>query len=72
MYETLYEKIVDGLVNDGYIVLDNALDASLAKELLREAQSRDDFKKQVYQQLAIVMRIGVVTRYSGLMKQALK
>jgi len=45
MYETLYEKIVDGLVNDGYIVLDNALDASLAKELLREAQSRDDFKK---------------------------
>jgi SM-20-related protein len=45
MYETLYEKIVDGLVNDGYIVLDNALDASLAKELLREAKSRDDFKK---------------------------
>ena len=45
MYETLYEKIVDGLVNDGYIVLDNALDASLVKELLREAQSRDDFKK---------------------------
>ncbi|MEO1938287.1 MAG: 2OG-Fe(II) oxygenase [Sulfurimonas sp.] len=45
MYETLYEKIVDGLVNDGYIVLDNALDASLANELLREAKSRDDFKK---------------------------
>ena len=45
MYETLYEKIVDGLVNDGYIVLDNALDASLVKELLREAKSRDDFKK---------------------------
>ena len=45
MYETLYEKIVDGLVNDGYIVIDNALDASLAKELLREAKSRDDFKK---------------------------
>ncbi len=33
MYENLYEKITNALINDGYIVIENALEPFLAKEL---------------------------------------
>jgi SM-20-related protein len=45
MYENLYEKIADALVNDGYIVLENALDPHLTKQLLLVSNQVTDFKK---------------------------
>jgi len=45
MNEKLYLKIVDGLVSDGYIVIENALDTSLVKALGDMARSEVIFKK---------------------------
>jgi ectoine hydroxylase-related dioxygenase (phytanoyl-CoA dioxygenase family) len=38
MYENLYEKIVGALVENGYVVLENALDNTLAKGLFNIAK----------------------------------
>jgi len=38
MYKKLYEQITDALVNDGYIVIQNALDSNLAPSLHVEAE----------------------------------
>jgi len=45
MYENLYEKITDALVNDGYIIIENALDSQLSKELLTVSNKTDNFKE---------------------------
>jgi SM-20-related protein len=45
MYENLYEKIADALVNDGYIIIENALEPQLSKQLLKISNETDDFKK---------------------------
>jgi SM-20-related protein len=45
MYENLYEKITDALVNDGYIIIENALEPQLSKQLLKISNETDDFKK---------------------------
>ena len=33
MYEPIYSQITDSLVNDGYVIIENALDIALGKEL---------------------------------------
>jgi SM-20-related protein len=43
--ETLYEQITDALVNDGYIVIDNALDKKLSQKLLYLAQQEQNYKE---------------------------
>jgi len=45
MYENLYSKITDALVNDGYIVITDALDAQLPTELYNFAKTEQDFKR---------------------------
>jgi len=45
MYNKLYETIANALVHDGYVVLENALDAELPKKLKNFAQSQTDFKQ---------------------------
>ena len=45
MYEKLYLKIIDTLVQDGYVVIENALDTKLSKNLLQDIQKEVDFKK---------------------------
>ncbi len=45
MYENLYLKITDALVDDGYIVIQNALDSKLPKELVSIAEDESSFKK---------------------------
>jgi len=45
MYENLYSKITDALVNDGYIVITDALDATLPTELHSFAKNENDFKR---------------------------
>jgi len=45
MYEILYEKITDALVNDGYIVITDALDNYIANDLLEFAKQERDFKR---------------------------
>jgi SM-20-related protein len=45
MYEKLYEKIVDALVNDGYIVIKNALGDNLCSKLLAFAKEAEGFKR---------------------------
>ncbi len=44
MYENLYEHITDALVNDGYIVIDDALNAVVAAALLQEAKAEQNYK----------------------------
>ena len=44
MYENLYEHIADALVNDGYIVIDDALNAVSAAALLQEAKEEHNYK----------------------------
>ncbi len=45
MYEKLYSKITDALVNDGYIVITDPLDAESSLSLLNEAKSENSFKR---------------------------
>ena len=45
MNEKLYEKITECLVNDGYIVIDNALNESVASSLLNILKDESGFKK---------------------------
>jgi SM-20-related protein len=45
MYQNLYEKITDALVNDGYIIIENVLDPQLSKQLFQISNETDDFKK---------------------------
>jgi len=45
MYENLYLKITDALVDDGYIVIQNALDSKLPKELVGIAEDESSFKR---------------------------
>ncbi len=44
MYENLYEKITNALVKDGFIIIENSLNAALAHELLLLAKESADFK----------------------------
>ncbi|WP_321777210.1 2OG-Fe(II) oxygenase [Sulfurimonas sp.] len=45
MYEKLYSQITDALVNDGYVVITNALEKELPLALFNEAKNEQDFKK---------------------------
>jgi len=45
MYEKLYSQITDALVNDGYIVIDNALELSLATQLAQTAKNITNYKQ---------------------------
>ncbi len=45
MYKKLYPQIIDALVEDGYIVIENALSESLCSELLKEAQDEHLYKR---------------------------
>lgn len=45
MNEELYSKIADALVDDGYIIIEDALDADLAKRLLYSLKNQTNFKK---------------------------
>ncbi len=49
-YQELYEKIVDTLVADGYIVIENALSPKLCKELQAFASAQTNFKKAAQSQ----------------------
>ncbi len=44
MYQKLYSKITDALVNDGYIIIENALDEKLFPKLKNFAKNEKDFK----------------------------
>jgi SM-20-related protein len=44
MYENLYEKIADALVNDGYAVIEDALDTKLPQELLSTVEQTPDMR----------------------------
>ena len=44
MYENLYEQIIEALVNDGYVVIDDALNAVTAAALLQEAKEEKNYK----------------------------
>jgi SM-20-related protein len=45
MYKEIYKKITDALVNNGYIVIENALDVKLANNLKIFAEHEANFKK---------------------------
>ena len=45
MYETIYSKITDALVDDGYIVIQNALSKELPNKLLNILKDESAFKK---------------------------
>lgn len=45
MYRNLYSKITDALVNDGYIVITDALDENLSASLKQFAMNESDFKR---------------------------
>ena len=45
MNDKLYEKITNALVTDGYIVIENALDAKMTQNLLHYAQSLTELKQ---------------------------
>jgi len=45
MNETLYSKITDALVEDGYIIINDALESSLSPSLLKYAKNEKDFKR---------------------------
>ena len=44
MYKNLYEHIANALVNDGYVVIDDALNAVVAAALLQEAKAEQNYK----------------------------
>jgi len=44
MYKNLYKHISDALVNDGYVVIDDALNAVTAATLLQEAKAEHNYK----------------------------
>ena len=44
-YQTLYEKIIDGLVQDGYIIIENALDGAVVSELIAAAKRERSYKE---------------------------
>ena len=43
--ETLYKKITDALVNDGYIIIEDALGTELSQNLLHLAQQENNYKE---------------------------
>ena len=43
--ETLYEKITNALVNDGYIIIEDALETELSRKLLHLAQQENNYKE---------------------------
>ena len=45
MYEKLYSNITDALVEDGYIIIQNALQKELSSKLLNAAKNETDFKR---------------------------
>ena len=45
MYEKLYSTITDALVENGYIVIENALEKELSSKLLNSAKNETDFKR---------------------------
>jgi len=45
MNETEYEKIVDALVADGYIILENAIEKGLCEKLLESASDESLYKR---------------------------
>ncbi|WP_457745113.1 2OG-Fe(II) oxygenase [Sulfurimonas sp.] len=45
MYENLYSKITDALVDDGYIIIENALNLTFAHNLANLAKSITNYKK---------------------------
>ena len=45
MQKNLYSKITDALVNDGYVVITDALDKELPKKLKQFAMNEPDFKR---------------------------
>ena len=45
MYEKLYSKITDSLVENGYIIIENALEQELSSKLLNSAKNEIDFKR---------------------------
>ena len=45
MYKELYPKIIDALVEDGYIIIENALHVELAAKLKKFAENESDFKR---------------------------
>jgi len=44
-YETLYENITDALVENGYIIIENALNFNLSMQLQEFSSSQSHFKK---------------------------
>jgi len=44
MYKNLYKHISDTLVNDGYVVVDDALNAVTSAALLQEAKAEQNYK----------------------------
>ena len=45
MYEKLYSNITDSLVENGYIIIENAFEPELSSRLLKSAQSETNFKR---------------------------
>ena len=45
MYEKIYSKITDSLVDNGYIIIENALQKELPSKLLNAAKNETDFKR---------------------------
>ncbi len=45
MYQKLYSQITDALVNDGYIIITDALDKKLPVALYNEVKDEKDFKR---------------------------
>lgn len=45
MYKKLYPKIIDALVEDGYIVIEDALSEKLCSELLEEAKDENAYQR---------------------------
>jgi len=49
MSHTLYAKIIDALVEDGYIIIENALNPTFPQSLREFLRDERAFKKQVFQ-----------------------
>ena len=45
MYEKIYSEITDSLVDNGYIIIENALQNELSLKLLNAAKNEPDFKR---------------------------
>ncbi|MEN8303467.1 MAG: 2OG-Fe(II) oxygenase [Campylobacterota bacterium] len=45
MYERLYSKITDSLVENGYVIIENSLQQRLASTLLNSAKDEKNFKR---------------------------